>query len=218
MAIRGGSPGRTCAAVSREWARGRPGRAKPQPTRSVTTTKFTSIFPAPWSNFTTFSLMNAKLPENPYHELAWIAGQPEIGPGCWIGAFTLVDGLGGLKIGRGCNISSGAQVLSHSTARRCVSEKALDVIDRQPTEIGDFVFIGANAVVLMGCKVGHHSIIGAGAVLTEGMEIPPYSLVVGVPARVTRSIEAEAASWRAEGASLAPLVGKLASTTAPLEG
>jgi len=147
--------------------------------------------------------MSSKLPENPYHELAWIAGQPEIGAGCWIGAFTLIDGLGGLKLGQGCNVSSGAQLLSHSTARRCVSEKTLEVIDYRPTEVGDYVFIGANAVVLMGCKVGHHSIIGAGAVLPEGMEVPPFSLVVGVPARVVRSIESDVTAWKAEGATLA---------------
>lgn len=143
--------------------------------------------------------MSSTLPPNPYHELAWIAGTPEIGRGVWIGAFTLVDGLGGLKIGDGCNISSGAQVLSHSTARRCVSERVLDVVDKKPTELGDHVFIGANAVVLMGAKIGHHSIIGAGAVVTEDAVIPPYSLVVGVPGRVVRSIKQEVTSWCAEG-------------------
>lgn len=156
--------------------------------------------------------MSSTLPPNPYHELAWIAGQPEIGPDCWIGAFTLIDGLGGLKIGRGCNVSCGVQVLSHSTARRCVTEKTLGVIDRRATEVGDWVFIGANAVILMGCKIGHHSIIGAGAVLSEGMEVPPYSLVVGVPARVVRSIEHEVATWRKEG--MAAGAGDLAATAA----
>jgi acetyltransferase-like isoleucine patch superfamily enzyme len=142
------------------------------------------------------SSLSAKLPPNPYHELAWIAGEPEIGPDCWIGAFTLVDGLGGLKIGRGCNLSSGSQVLSHSTARRCVSERAYNLVDKQATELGDWVFVGANAVILMGCRIGHHSIIAAGAVVTEGTVIPPYSLVAGVPARIVRSIEAEAKEWK----------------------
>lgn len=142
--------------------------------------------------------MSAQLPPNPYHELAWIAGTPEIGPEVWIGAFTLVDGLGGLKIGQGCNISSGAQVLSHSTARRCLTERAFDAIDKKPTELGEYVFVGANAVVLMGAKIGHHSIIGAGAVVVEDAVIPPYSLVVGVPGRVVRSIEQEVNTWRTE--------------------
>ena len=139
--------------------------------------------------------MTARLPTNPFHELAWIAGEPEIGPGCWIGAFTLIDGIGGLRIGQGCNISSGAQVLSHSTARRCVTERRYPIVDKRPTELGDFVFVGANAVILMGSRIGHHSIIAAGAVVREGTEIPPYSLVAGVPARVVRSVETEIAQW-----------------------
>jgi len=136
------------------------------------------------------------LPPNPYNPFAWIAGEPEIGEGCWIGAFTLIDGLGGLKIGRGCDISCGVQILSHSTVCRCVTEWAHNVVDKRPTEIGDYVFFGSNAVVLMGARVGHHSIIGAGAVILEGMDIPPYSLVVGVPARVVRSVKNEVESWK----------------------
>ena len=138
------------------------------------------------------------LPPNPYNPLAWITGEPEIGEGCWIGAFTLIDGLGGLKIGRGCDISCGVQILSHSTARRCVTERVHEAIDKRPTEIGDHVFIGSNAVVLMGAKVGHHSIIGAGAVVREGMEIPAYSLVVGVPARIVRSVRNEVETWKSQ--------------------
>ncbi len=61
------------------------------------------------------------IPANAYNPHCWITGQPEIGEGTRIGAFTLVDGLGDLQIGRQCDISSGAQVLSHSTVRRCVS-------------------------------------------------------------------------------------------------
>jgi carbonic anhydrase/acetyltransferase-like protein (isoleucine patch superfamily) len=135
------------------------------------------------------------LPANPYNPFAWISGQPEIGAGTWIGAFTLIDGLGGLKIGRGCNISSGAQILSHSTVRRCVTEGRHPAPDYQATVLGDFVFVGANAVVQMGAQIGDHSVIGAGAVVLEGMAVPAYSLVVGVPARVVRDLRAEVAAW-----------------------
>ena len=135
------------------------------------------------------------LPANPYNPFCWIAGAPAIGEGTWIGAFTLIDGLGGLTIGRGCNIACGAQILSHSTVKRCVSERSYDAIDKRPTEVGDYVFIGANAVVQMGSKIGHHSVIGAGAVVLEGAEIPPYSLVAGVPARVVRDLHDEVRAW-----------------------
>lgn len=122
------------------------------------------------------------LPANPYNALCWVVGEPEVGEGVWIGAFTLIDGSGGLKIGRGCNISSGAQLVTHSSARRTVTERAYPHVDRAPVELGDYVFVGSNAVVLMGARIGHHSVIAAGAVVSEGSEFAPYSLIAGVPA------------------------------------
>ncbi len=139
--------------------------------------------------------MAQPLPENPYNPHCWITGTPSIGEGTWIGAFTLIDGQGGLKIGRGCNISCGAQILTHSTVRRCLSERKHAEVDRKPTELGDFVFVGANAVVQMGARVGDHSVIGAGAVVLEDAVIPSYSLAVGVPARVVRDLRGEVDAW-----------------------
>jgi carbonic anhydrase/acetyltransferase-like protein (isoleucine patch superfamily) len=136
------------------------------------------------------------LPPNPYNPHAWVAGEPEIGEGTWIGAFTLIDGQGGLRIGRGCDVSCGAQIVTHSTVRRCVSERKYAHIDRRATVIEDHVFIGANAVVLMGCHIGHHSIIAAGAVLLEGTTVPPYSLMAGVPARLVRDVREEIEAWQ----------------------
>jgi len=53
-------------------------------------------------------------------------------------------------------------------------------------EIGDGVLIGMGAVVMNGVRIGEGSTIAAGAVVTENTEIPPYSIVMGVPARVIR--------------------------------
>lgn len=129
-----------------------------------------------------------RLPENKYNPLAWITGNPHIGEDVWIGAFCLIDASHNtLTIGKGTNIASGAQILTHSTVRRCISQRQYDKIDNKPTEIGEFCFIGANAVVLMGCKIGDHSVVAAGAVVTENTIVPPYSIVAGVPARVTGS-------------------------------
>ncbi|MGW9627095.1 acyltransferase [Microbacterium sp. NPDC055521] len=123
------------------------------------------------------------LPRNPFNTHAWLVGEPEIGEDVWIGAFCVIDGSGGLAIGRGCDISAGAQIYSHSTVERCVSDRARPIV-RRPTRIGRNVHIGANAVVLMGSEIGDHSVIGAGAVVREGTVAPPYSVLVGVPARV----------------------------------
>lgn len=131
------------------------------------------------------------IPSNPYNPHAWVIGKPKIGKGTWIGAFCLIDGQGGLKIGKGCDISCGAHILTHSTVWRCVSERRYPQVDRAPTQIGDYVFIGENATVLKGVKIGHHSVIGAGTVVKEHTEIPPFSLVVGVPGRMIRNLKKE---------------------------
>lgn len=134
------------------------------------------------------SKLNQGIPPNKYNEHAWIIGDVEIGEDVWIGAFTLVDGkYAKLAIGKGCNISSGAQILTHSTVRRCISERKISKIDSAPVNIGEYCFIGTNAVILMGSKIGDHSVIGAGCVISEGSVIPPYSIVIGVPGKVVGS-------------------------------
>jgi len=54
-----------------------------------------------------------------------------------------------------------------------------------PVVIEDDVWIGLRAVILPGVRIGRSSIIGAGAVVTK--DVPAYSIVGGVPARVIRS-------------------------------
>lgn len=120
------------------------------------------------------------LPANPYNPHAWIVGEPRIGAGTWIGAFTVIDGSGGLEIGAGCDISAGAQIYTHSTVRRVVSE-GREEIDRAPTVLGDHCHVGAGAVILMGCVIGHHCVIGAGTLVPQGTRVPDWSVVVGNP-------------------------------------
>jgi len=124
-----------------------------------------------------------ELPENPYNAHAWLVGEPLIGPGCWIGAFTVIDGSGGLEIGAGCDVSAGAQIYSHSTVRRALNAGAAPV-ERAATKLGDQVHVGAGAVILMGCEIGDRVVIGAGAVVPQFTVIPDDALAVGVPARI----------------------------------
>lgn len=61
----------------------------------------------------------------------------------------------------------------------------------RPVVIGDDVWIGGNATVLPGVTIGSNVVIGAGAVVTKS--IPANSLALGVPARVVRTLENDAA-------------------------
>lgn len=57
--------------------------------------------------------------------------------------------------------------------------------------VEDDCLVGIGAIILNGAKVGRGSVIAAGALVPEGMEIPPESLVMGMPAKVKRPVSEE---------------------------
>lgn len=54
--------------------------------------------------------------------------------------------------------------------------------DHQPIVIEDYVWVGTNATILKGVKIGKGAIIAAGAIVTK--DVPPYKIVGGVPAKI----------------------------------
>ncbi len=67
--------------------------------------------------------------------------------------------------------------------------------------VEDDCLIGMGSIVLNNVVIGRGSLIGAGAVLPEGMRVPPGSVVLGLPGKVVRSIDAAltqriAETWR----------------------
>ncbi len=59
-----------------------------------------------------------------------------------------------------------------------------DFEDKKNVHIGADVWIGTRAIILDGISVGHGAIIGAAAVVTKN--VPPYAVVVGVPAKIIK--------------------------------
>lgn len=76
---------------------------------------------------------------------------------------------------------SNARILVHDGS----TKKFLGYSRVGRVEIGDNVFIGADAIILPNVKIGSHVIIGAGSIVTH--DIPDNSVVVGNPARVIKS-------------------------------
>jgi carbonic anhydrase/acetyltransferase-like protein (isoleucine patch superfamily) len=68
-------------------------------------------------------------------------------------------------------------------------------------QISHHVLVGMHATVLNNAVVGEFSVIGANALVPAGMIIPPYSLVLGVPAKVVRSLGPEQETAIAESVS-----------------
>lgn len=118
----------------------------------------------------------------------------ECGEGLVIGEHTHVAsfchlGIGGgtLIIGAHIGIASGAKILTGSNTKDGVSMSAasphdMQAVARYTTTIVDYAFIGTNATILPGITVGEGAIVGAGAVVTKN--VPPRSIVAGVPAKI----------------------------------
>jgi carbonic anhydrase/acetyltransferase-like protein (isoleucine patch superfamily) len=64
--------------------------------------------------------------------------------------------------------------------------------------IGDRTVIGMNAVVLQNARIGCECVIAAGSVVLEGADIPDRSLVAGVPGKIKKTLDSDAA-WLRDG-------------------
>ena len=77
-----------------------------------------------------------------------------------------------LKIGKYCKITSGVTILTHDYSRSVLRRTYGEIIgEAGQTVIGDNVFIGMNAIILMGTKIGNNCIVGAGSVVGGGYSL-----------------------------------------------
>ncbi|MDO4310360.1 MAG: acyltransferase [Prevotella sp.] len=112
-------------------------------------------------------------------------GDVVIGDHTRIGLHSTV--IGPVTIGSHVNLAQGITIsaLNHNFADSSLPIDAQGVSTSQIV-IEDDVWIGANAVVLPGVRIGRHSVVAAGAVVTR--DVPSGSLVAGVPATVRKII------------------------------
>jgi bifunctional UDP-N-acetylglucosamine pyrophosphorylase/glucosamine-1-phosphate N-acetyltransferase len=95
-----------------------------------------------------------------------------LGPGVKMGHFSYI---GDATIAAEVNIGAGTITCNYDGERK------------HPTKIGKGAFIGSDTMLVAPLEIGEGARTGAGAVVTKN--VPPYSLAVGVPARVIRKLE-----------------------------
>jgi carbonic anhydrase/acetyltransferase-like protein (isoleucine patch superfamily) len=131
---------------------------------------------------------------------AHIIGAVKLGEECsvWYGAVIRAD-INSIRLGAQTNIQDGC-VLHVADAYACEIGERVTLGHRaiaHACKIEDEVLVGMNATILDGAVLGARSVIAAGAVVPKGMMIPPGSLVMGMPARVIRSLTLEEQSQNA---------------------
>ncbi|MGH8002914.1 MAG: acyltransferase [Brasilonema sp.] len=109
-----------------------------------------------------------------------------IDEGTFIGPYVCFAGPGNIKIGKWCLIAAHVGIFANNhifdDPREYIENQGLT---RQGIVIEDDCWIGHAVTVLDGVTIGKGSIIGAGAVVTK--DIPPFSVALGVPAKVVKS-------------------------------
>lgn len=109
--------------------------------------------------------------------------QPEgvaVGENSIIGNDCFLDGRSGIRIGDNVNIGGHVQIytLEHDPDSPHFATKG------GPVTIGDRCYIATRATVLPSVTIGEGAVVAAGAVVTR--DVPPFTVVGGVPARVIR--------------------------------
>jgi acetyltransferase-like isoleucine patch superfamily enzyme len=115
---------------------------------------------------------------------AW-GGQITLKHDVFIGPYTVIYGHGGVEIGPDALISMHCRILSsdHTIPAPAIAIRTQpDVL--KLTRIGRDVWLGAGVTVLGGVTIGDGCIVGAGAVVSS--DLPPFSVALGVPARIVR--------------------------------
>lgn len=118
----------------------------------------------------------------------------ELGEGTFVGHSTAFVAGRGIRIGKHCHIASQCRISDMDGHKIAHSERECDVPlgdeDHQEVVIGDSVWLGNGVTVLKGVTIGDRAVVGARSVVTKS--IPPDCIAAGNPARVIRSLTADA--------------------------
>jgi len=107
-----------------------------------------------------------------------------IGESTYINRNTFIDASLSIRIGRRCAIGPSAYITDHDHGMEPNLPPLEQPLISKATEVGDCVWIGANATILKGVTVGESAVIGAGSVVTKN--VPAGAVVAGTPARLIK--------------------------------
>ncbi len=108
----------------------------------------------------------------------------ELGKNVFVNSCCHFQDQGGIEIGDGC-------LIGHNVVFATINHDLYPENNRvnhyAPIKLGKSVWVGSNATILAGVKIGDWAVVAAGAVVTH--DVPPLTIVGGVPARVIRTID-----------------------------
>jgi acetyltransferase-like isoleucine patch superfamily enzyme len=118
----------------------------------------------------------------------------EVGDDCYFGRELFLDLQDQIVIEDHVTISHRVMILTHTDAGTSPLKDQVINTEQAPVTICRGAYIGANVTILQGVEIGESSIVGAGAVVTRS--VPAFSVAVGVPARVVKTVDEQRTELR----------------------
>jgi phenylacetic acid degradation protein len=136
------------------------------------------------------------------HPQASLVGDVIVGPGCYVGPSASLRGdFGRIILGAGCNVQDCCVLHSFPAEDTRLEEDAHighgAVLHGCTIRRGALVGIGA--IVMDGVVVEEEAFVGAASFVRAGFIVPRRTLVIGIPARVVRELDAAELDWKAAG-------------------
>ena len=116
-------------------------------------------------------------------------GCVELGPGCFVGHHCTLAAHESITLGAGVYLAELVSIRDHDHDPDFPPSAGR--VNTSPVVVGRDAWIGAKATVTRGTQIGEKTVVGANAVARG--ELPPWTVCVGVPARVVREISREQA-------------------------
>ena len=115
----------------------------------------------------------------------------KIGNDSLVGEYSIIRGQGGVQIGDRVYTSPFTQIIAVNHAFDDPNRPFVEQgITAEGIVIEDDVWLGAGSIITDGVRVGKGAIVAAGAVVTQ--DVPPHTVVGGVPAKPIRTIDGSA--------------------------
>lgn len=117
-----------------------------------------------------------------------------IGNRCRIAFFCHIVSTRRVVIGNNVNMANSVYISDnvHGYEDTEIPPRDQPIVQKNDVIIGDDTWLGER-VVILGCKIGKHCVVGAHSVVTK--DIPDYSVVVGIPARIVKRYNFESKQW-----------------------
>lgn len=139
------------------------------------------------------------------HPTAVLVGDVIVGPGCYIGPNAVLRGdFGRIMLEEGSNLQD--TCVAHSFPGCDTIVETNGHVGHGAVlhgcRVGRNAMVGMNAVIMDNAVIGEECIVAALAFVKANMQVPPRSLVAGVPGKIVRGLTAQEIEWKTAGTAV----------------